>query len=109
MPEPVTPLQSQLSQIDTAQPLPFALLHADDDITVILYHPQGEDQQTPHDQDEFYFIASGEAEFFIQGENRPVRTGDAVFVPAFAEHRFVAPSADFSCWAIFYGPRRKAD
>ncbi len=107
MPDPVTRLQEQLRKIDSSQPLPFALLHGDDHIAVILYKPQLEDQQTPHDQDEFYFIASGTAEVNINGEVAAVSSGDAVFVPAHVQHRFVGPSEDFSCWAVFYGPRVK--
>lgn len=106
MPESVTTLSSQLQQIDPDAPLPFALLHADDSLLVILYHPQGEDQQTPHDQDEFYFVASGDADFFVSGEVRHVNAGDALFVPALAQHRFIDPSEDFACWAIFYGPKK---
>ncbi len=109
MPAPVTPLKSMLAQIDHTQPLPFGLLHADEHVTVVLYPPPREDPQPPHDQDEFYFVANGTAKISISGEVREVGPGDAVFVPALAEHCFQDPSTDFSCWAVLYGPRRTAD
>ncbi len=68
------------------------------------YAPKGEDPQTPHDQDEFYVVASGRGIFLRGGERFPFGPGDALFVKAGVEHRFVDFSHDFAVWVVFYGP-----
>ena len=68
------------------------------------YAPRGEDAQTPHAQDELYFIAAGSARFARDGEEVLCVAGDALFVPAGMEHRFSEMSGDFATWVVFYGP-----
>jgi mannose-6-phosphate isomerase-like protein (cupin superfamily) len=68
------------------------------------YAPKGDDPQTPHDQDEIYIVASGSGTFLRAGERFPFTPGDALFVGAGVEHRFVDFSDDFAVWVIFYGP-----
>ena len=97
----VTRLSDTVDALDMTQDLPFQLLHADPRCTIILYKPQPEDLQTPHEQDEFYFVASGSADIVIEGERSAVRTGDAIFVPAMQAHRFEHSSDDFACWGLF--------
>lgn len=103
----VTRLSDKLNDIDRNETLPFSLLHADENITLILYWPHTDDPQEPHDQDEYYFVASGRAKVRIEDDVTSVTTGDAIFVPALAKHRFENPSEDFSCWALFYGPKHE--
>ncbi len=103
------PLKTMLTLIDKQAPLPFALAHGDQHASVILYQPRQPDQQTPHDQDEYYFVASGSANLKSEGETFSLKTGDAILVPAQRAHSFESISDDFSCWAIFYGPKRAAD
>ncbi len=68
-----------------------------------MYAPQQHDPQTPHDQDELYFIVSGSG-VFVHGEERSdIRIGDALFVAAGVEHRFDAFTDDFSAWVVFWG------
>lgn len=69
-----------------------------------LYAPESTDPQTPHDQDEVYIIAAGSGTFVMDESEQPFETGDALFVPAGVEHRFVDFSEDFAAWVIFYGP-----
>lgn len=104
----VTKLMTQFEAIDTSEELPFSLLHADKNITLILYRPGEEDLQTPHDQDEYYFVASGSADVAINEALSPVSVGDAIFVAAFDQHKFIDATADFSCWGLFYGPVHSA-
>ncbi len=66
------------------------------------YAPKGEDLQQPHDRDEVYIVATGSGRFVLEGEEREVETGEALFVPAGAEHRFVDFSDDFSAWVVFF-------
>jgi mannose-6-phosphate isomerase-like protein (cupin superfamily) len=48
----------------------------------------GVDDQTPHGEDEVYYVVSGRAKIEVSGEDHPVQPGTALFVPARAEHRF---------------------
>lgn len=68
------------------------------------YKPIGNDKQNPHDQDEIYIVQSGSGTFVRGAEQILFGPGDALFVAASVEHRFVDFSDDFSAWVIFYGP-----
>ncbi len=48
----------------------------------------GEDKQSVHAEDEVYYVVRGRARIRVRGEDREVRPGSVVFVPARAEHRF---------------------
>lgn len=71
-------------------------------VSLIFFAPQGVDHQTSHDEDEFYFIASGSAKISIEDEIFPCESGDAFFVHAGCEHRFSDQTSDFSTWAVFF-------
>ncbi len=64
----------------------------------------GRDIQQPHTQDELYVVQRGRSAFWLQGERTEVQTGNVLFVPAGAEHRFEDFSHDFLTWVVFYGP-----
>ena len=68
------------------------------------YKPIDIDAQSPHDQDEIYIVQSGSGTFVRGSERIPFRPGDALFVAAGVEHRFVDFSGDFAAWVVFYGP-----
>jgi mannose-6-phosphate isomerase-like protein (cupin superfamily) len=68
------------------------------------YAPVGSDPQHPHRQDEIYIVQSGSSRFALEDQTLSVATGDAVFVPAGAAHRFEDFSDDFATWVIFWGP-----
>lgn len=68
------------------------------------YRPQGVDEQQPHDRDEVYVVASGHGRFRCGAATRDVESGEALFVAAGVEHRFLEFSEDFAAWVIFYGP-----
>jgi len=46
------------------------------------------DRQQPHEDDEVYVVLEGRGVLDVEGEQVGVGEGDAVFVPAKAEHRF---------------------
>jgi mannose-6-phosphate isomerase-like protein (cupin superfamily) len=48
------------------------------------------DRQQPHADDEIYVVLEGSGVLEVDGESVPVADGDAVFVPAGADHRFSA-------------------
>jgi quercetin dioxygenase-like cupin family protein len=47
-------------------------------------------------------IARGSGRFEAAGERRECSAGDAIYVPARAEHRFVDFSEDFATWVFFW-------
>ena len=55
----------------------------------VLVAPE-DDKQAPHAFDEAYVVLNGEGEIEIEGERRPIRRGEGVFVTAGAEHRIHA-------------------
>jgi mannose-6-phosphate isomerase-like protein (cupin superfamily) len=83
----------------------FVMAFAHGTMSVEFYAPIDHDPQTPHPQDELYFIHSGHGELLIDGECRQCEAGMVFFVPAGVEHRFEHFSADFSTWAVFWGPQ----
>jgi mannose-6-phosphate isomerase-like protein (cupin superfamily) len=48
----------------------------------------GADPQSPHTEDEVYYVVSGQAAIHVDGEDRTVRPGSIVFVKAGAQHHF---------------------
>ena len=49
---------------------------------------EGFDPQKPHTEDEVYYVVSGQATVTVGNEERPVRPGSLIFVPANVDHRF---------------------
>ena len=83
---------------------PFTLAFAHGTMSVEIYAPVETDPQSPHSQDELYFIISG-AGIFVNGEERlSFSPGSAFFVPAGQPHRFENFSSDFATWVVFWGP-----
>jgi mannose-6-phosphate isomerase-like protein (cupin superfamily) len=68
-----------------------------------LYAPLEEDRQTPHRQDELYFVVSGSGYVLKNGQRRPFTAHDVIFVEAGAEHGFVEFTSDFAAWVVFWG------
>ena len=46
------------------------------------------DRQQPHEDDEIYVVLEGSGVLEVEGEKLEANVGDALFVPAQAEHRF---------------------
>jgi mannose-6-phosphate isomerase-like protein (cupin superfamily) len=69
-----------------------------------LYAPRGSDPQNPHTRDELYVVVAGRGWFFCDGARAAFQTGDALFAPAGAVHRFEDFSDDLAVWVMFYGP-----
>lgn len=82
--------------------VPFVSAFEKGNFTLELFAPRGKDYQTPHDQDEFYIIASGTADLLVGEEKHSCKSGDALFVPALQEHHFENISADFATWVILF-------
>ncbi|MEZ5926832.1 MAG: cupin domain-containing protein [Hyphomicrobiaceae bacterium] len=85
------------------EPFADALRHGS--MSVEVFAPRGEDNQSPHEQDELYLVVSGSANFWHEGGTIPVTAGDVLFVAAGDRHRFSRMSDDFVTWVVFWGPK----
>lgn len=74
-------------------------------LSVEFYKPRMVDNQSPHDRDEIYVVASGSGTFYNGDKKWEFKTGDFLFVPAGVVHRFENFTDDFSTWVFFYGPK----
>jgi mannose-6-phosphate isomerase-like protein (cupin superfamily) len=81
-----------------------SLMFEGDGVEIRYYAPRGEDRQTAHDRDEFYFVIAGTGSFLRGTERVAFGPGDMIFAAAGEDHRFVDFSADFATWVLFYGP-----
>ena len=71
-------------------------------VSLVFFAPKGQDYQTFHDEDEFYFIVRGNGSLIIDGVSKAFQAGDVFFVPARVPHRFENFSDDFATWAVFF-------
>jgi len=62
------------------------------------------DRQQPHADDEVYIVLEGSGSLEVEGEQTALREGDAAFVPAGADHRFVGYE-HLSVLVVFDRPR----
>ncbi|MPR37281.1 cupin domain-containing protein [Salmonirosea aquatica] len=83
----------------------FVILFGNSMLSVEIYKPHLTDKQSPHDRDEFYMVISGEGKFTLQNLTTSFKPGDFLYVPKFAEHRFIDFSDDFICWVFFIGQK----
>ena len=61
----------------------------------------GTDRQSPHGEDELYWVLSGRARIRVGDEDRPVGAGSAVFVAAEVPHRFHSIEEDLLVLVVF--------
>jgi len=64
----------------------------------------GYDDQAPHAEDEVYVVAQGRATLEVGGERFAATVGQAFFVPARANHRFVDITEDLRVMVVFCPP-----
>jgi mannose-6-phosphate isomerase-like protein (cupin superfamily) len=63
----------------------------------------GEDPQSPHAEDELYYVSAGRATIRVGDEDRAVAPGSLVFVAARVPHRFHSIEEDLAVLVVF-GP-----
>jgi mannose-6-phosphate isomerase-like protein (cupin superfamily) len=64
--------------------------------------PAGEvDPQTPHREDEIYYVIRGRATISIAGRDRPVEPGLTIFVAKGVEHRFHSVKEPLELLVVF--------
>lgn len=94
---------AMLGEVDAGRK-PYAVLVDRESLQLGYYAPPDPDPQQPHAQDELYFVTRGHGVFWRAGEEIPFGTGDALFVAAGVEHRFVDFTDDLELWVVFWGP-----
>jgi mannose-6-phosphate isomerase-like protein (cupin superfamily) len=67
----------------------------------------GTDRQKPHAEDEVYYVVSGRATVRVATEEREVRPGTALFVPAGVAHHFHSIQEELRL-LVFFGPAESA-
>jgi mannose-6-phosphate isomerase-like protein (cupin superfamily) len=73
----------------------------------VYFMPKGaKDEQSPHQEDEMYYVVKGKARMVIGTEHADVATGSVVFVEARAEHRFYDIEEDLLV-LVFFSPAEK--
>ena len=63
----------------------------------------GADTQSPHQQDEMYYVVRGRARMRAGSEDQPVNTGSIIFVAAEVEHRFYEITEEIAL-LVFFAP-----
>jgi mannose-6-phosphate isomerase-like protein (cupin superfamily) len=62
------------------------------------------DRQTPHAEDEIYYVLEGRAELEIAGEAHSVKAGSVAFVAKRVDHRFVNIGEHLEVLVLFAPP-----
>ena len=63
----------------------------------------GTDPQSPHTEDEVYYVVSGRAQIKVADENRTVQAGSIVYVEKNVEHRFHSIEEELTV-IVFFAP-----
>ena len=63
----------------------------------------GTDPQSPHTEDEVYFVVSGKAQIKVADEDRTVQAGSIVYVAKNVEHRFHSIEEELTV-IVFFAP-----
>ena len=63
----------------------------------------GADPQSPHTEDEVYFVVSGRAQILVAEESRDVQAGSIVYVAKNVAHRFHSIEEDLTL-LVFFAP-----
>ncbi len=82
---------------------PFMRALAHGSMSVEAFAPNELDRQSPHTQDELYFIQSGSGTLTIDEVAHSCGPGDAFFVASGQSHRFTEFTQDFATWVVFWG------
>ena len=63
----------------------------------------GTDSQSPHTEDEVYYVVSGRAQIKVADEDRAVQAGSIVYVAKNVEHRFHSIEEELTV-IVFFAP-----
>ena len=62
------------------------------------------DPQSPHTEDEIYYVVSGRAKILVADENRDMQAGSIVYVAKNVAHRFHSIEEDLTLLVFFAPP-----
>lgn len=68
----------------------------------------GTDPQSPHTEDEVYYVVSGKAKIKVADEDRAVQAGSIVYVAKNVEHRFHSIEEELTV-IVFFAPAEYAN
>lgn len=68
----------------------------------------GTDKQSPHTEDEVYYVVSGRGKIKVADEDRDVKAGSIVYVAKNMEHRFHSIEEELSI-LVFFAPAEYAN
>src|SRR5262245_44660160 len=68
----------------------------------------GTDPQSPHTEDEVYYVVSGKAQVKVADEDRAVQAGSIVYVAKNIEHRFHSIEEELTL-LVFFAPAEYAN
>ena len=74
-------------------------------LTIARWPAGSADEQTPHTEDEVYYVLNGRAALVVEGSRTDVGPGSVAFVAAGDNHRFVGISEDLEV-LVFWSPAR---
>ena len=97
-------LSQLISQRESSNKLYLEFLKVPD-LSVGLYVlPKGDtDPQSPHTEDEVYYVVSGRAQILVAEENRNVQAGSIIYVEKNVAHRFHSIEEDLTL-LVFFAP-----
>ena len=97
-------LSQLISQRESADKLYLEFLKVPD-LSMGLYvlPAGGTDPQSPHTEDEVYYVVSGRATIRVDGEDRDVQAGSIVYVAKNVEHRFHSIEEELRV-IVFFAP-----
>ncbi len=74
-----------------------------DSLNTGIYHlpAGGDDGQSPHRQDELYYVLKGKATLFADGHEQKIKPGSTIFIRREVEHRFHTIEEDLTLLVFF--------
>ena len=97
-------LPQLISQREVANKLYLEFLKVPDlSMGLYILPTGGTDLQSPHTEDEVYYVVSGRAQIKVADEDRAVQAGSIVYVAKNVEHRFHTIEQDLTV-IVFFAP-----
>ena len=97
-------LATLLSQRESSNKLYLEFLKvADLSMGLYVLPAGGTDPQSPHTEDEVYYVVSGKAKILVADENRDVQAGSIVYVAKNIAHRFHSIEEELTV-LVFFAP-----
>ncbi len=97
-------LSQLISQREVANKLYLEFLKVPDlSMGVYVLPAGGVDPQSPHTEDEVYYIVSGRAQIQVADEDRAMQAGSIVYVAKNVEHRFHSIEEELTV-IVFFAP-----